>query len=210
LLLIPVHGMALRWVLALFVSYVAFFCCVRVWLAYVGARPIYGGDGTDSALNLDGGSSAPNLDGLPRGDPFRGGGGQFGGGGASADWGDSPVQSLGDISGGSLDVGDGDGCGLLVLGIVVLAAVAVTMGGVVYLVVGAPAILVDTAFSALLAGGLVKHVRRMDEFDWEGSVIRSTWKPFLGVVTMAIVAGTVAHYVMPGARTLGEVLMLYR
>jgi len=81
---------------------------------------------------------------------------------------------------------------------------------VIYLVVGAPAMLADTAFSALLAGGLVKHVRRMNELDWEGSVIRSTWKPFLGVAAMAILAGIVAHYVVPGARTLGEVLMLYK
>ena len=91
-----------------------------------------------------------------------------------------------------------------------LAAVAVMLGGMVYLVVGAPAMLADTAFSAMLAGGLVRHVRRMDESDWEGSVFRSTWKPFLGVMVMAIVTGEVAHYVVPGARTLGEVLMLYR
>ena len=41
-------------------------------------------------------------------------------------------------------------------------------------------------------------------------MLRSTWKPFLGVVVMAIATGEVAHYVVPGARTLGEVLMLYR
>jgi len=204
LLLIPVHGMALRWVLALGVSYLAFFGCVRIWLAYVGARAIGLDDGGDGTVNFDPGSSSPNLDG------FSGGGGHFGGGGASDDWGGSSMPSLGKIDGGSLDVGDGDGCGLVVLGILALAAVAVMLGGVVYLVVGAPAMLADTAFSAMLAGGLVKHVRRMDEFDWEGSVLRSTWKPFLGVVVMAIATGEVAHYVVPGARTLGEVLMLYR
>jgi hypothetical protein len=204
LLLIPVHEMALRWVLALCVSYLAFFGCVRIWLAYVGARPIYGGDGSEGTVNFDTGSSPSSPDG------FSGGGGHFGGGGASGDWGGSSIKSLGDIGGGSLDVGDGDGCGLVILGILALAAMAVTMGGVVYLLVGAPAMLVDTAFSALLAGGLVKHVRRMDEFDWEGSVIRATWRPLLGVAAMAMVTGGVAHYVLPGARTLGEVLMLYR
>jgi hypothetical protein len=203
MLLIPVHGMALRWVLALGVSYMAFFGYVRIWLAYVGARPIVTGGG-DGTVNFDPGSAPTNLDG------FSGGGGHFGGGGASDDWGGSSMPSLGKIDGGSLDVGDGDGCGLVVLGILALAAVAVMMGGMIYLVVGAPAMLADTAFSAMLAGGLVKHVRRMDEFDWEGSVFRSTWKPFLGVVVMAIVTGEVAHYVVPGARTLGEVLMLYR
>ena len=204
MLQIPVHGMALRWVLALGVSYLAFFGCVRMWLAYVGARSIWTGDIGDGSVNLGSGSPPSNLD------SFSGGGGHFGGGGASDDWGGSSMPSLGKIDGGSLDVGDGEGCGLVILGILALAAVAVMMGGMVYLVVGAPAVLADTAFSAMLAGGLVKHVRRMDEFDWEGSVFRSTWKPFLGVVVMAIVTGEVAHYVVPGARTLGEVLMLYR
>jgi hypothetical protein len=201
LLLIPVHEMALRWTLALAISYLAFFGCVRIWLAYVGARPMYGGDGADVLNNV---GSGPTDSGS-----FHGGGGNFGGGGASADWGDSPVQSLKDV-GGALDVGDGDGCGLLVLGILVLALVAAAMGGVIYILVGAPAMLADAAFSALLAGGLVKHVRRMDELDWEGSIFKSTWKPFAGVVAIALVTGAVAHYVVPGARTLGEVLMLYR
>jgi hypothetical protein len=204
MLLIPVHGMPLRWVLALCVSYLAFFGCVRIWLAYVGARPIWTGDTGDGTVNFDVGASPSGPHG------FSGGGGSFGGGGASDDWGGSSMPSLGNVDGGSLDVGDGEGCGLIILGILALAAVAVMMGGMLYLVIGAPAMLADAAFSAMLAGGLVKHVRRMDEFDWEGSVFRSTWKPFLGVVIMAIVTGEVAHYVVPGARTLGEVLMLYR
>ena len=90
------------------------------------------------------------------------------------------------------------------------ALVSAIAGGVVVLVIGAPAMLVDTAFSALLAGGLVKHVRRMDESDWEGSVLRSTWKAFAGVAVLALITGIVAHYAAPGARTLGEVLMLFQ
>ncbi|MEO8344054.1 MAG: hypothetical protein ABI607_00030 [Betaproteobacteria bacterium] len=203
MLLIPVHEMALRWVLALAVSYLAFFGCVRIWLAYVGARPIYGGDGSDVLGSID-----PETPGTTSA-IFHGGGGQFGGGGASGDWGDSSVGSVGNISSGAADIGDADGCGLIILGIAVLALLAATAGGVVYLLVGAPAMLADTAFSALLAGGLVKHVRRMDELDWEGSVLRSTWKPFVGVVVMALIAGIVAHLVVPGAHTLTEVLMQF-
>jgi hypothetical protein len=207
MLLIPVHEMAWRWVFALIVSYLAFFGCVRIWLAYVGARPIYGDRGLDNYVNFNGGSSPSNLDG------FHGGGGDFGGGGANVDWGDSPLRVLdggGGGGGGGLDVGDGDGCGLVIVGLLALAAIAAALFSVIYLLIGAPVMLADTAFSALLAGGLVRHVRRMDEWDWEGNVIRSTWKPFLGVVALAVVTGIVAHFVVPGARTLGEVWMLYR
>ena len=61
LLLIPVHEMALRWVFALAVSYLAFFGCVRIWLAYVGARPIYGGDASDIVGNVDPGSPSASF-----------------------------------------------------------------------------------------------------------------------------------------------------
>lgn len=203
LLLVPVQEMALRWVLVLAVSYGAFFVCIRLWLAYVGARPIIGGDPGGLLDDITTSPVGSSSDGV-----FAGGGGRFGGGGGSGDWGATPVRSLGGLTGGSLDLGDGDGWWLVVLGALVLALVFAIAGGVVFLVVGAPAMLVDTAFSALLAGGLVKHVRRMDESDWEGSVIRATWKAFAGVAALALITGIVAHYAAPGARTLGEVMML--
>ena len=89
-----------------------------------------------------------------------------------------------------------------------LALVFAIAGGVVVLVIGAPAMLVDTAFSGLLAGGLMKHVRRMDESHWEGSVIRSIWKALAGVAALALITGIVAHHAAPGAHTLGEATML--
>jgi len=206
LLHVPVQEMAVRWVLVLAVSYGAFFLCIRMWLAYVGARPIVGSDPGNMLNCIDASSvRSSSSDGV-----FVDGGGRFGGGGACGDWGDSPVRSLGDLTGGSLDVGDGDGWWLVVLGALVLALVFAIAGGVALLVIGAPAMLVDTAFSALLAGGLVKHVRRMDESDWEGSVLRSTWKAFAGVAALALITGIVAHYAAPGARTLDEVLMLFQ
>ncbi|HYT98442.1 MAG TPA: hypothetical protein VEO36_14060 [Casimicrobiaceae bacterium] len=97
-----------------------------------------------------------------------------------------------------------------VLGIALLALLAVIGGGVVFLIVSAPHMLADAAFSALLAGGLAKSIRRIDEGDWEGSVLRSTWKPLAIVALVTVVAGIVAQMAAPGARTLGEVLMLVR
>ncbi len=50
----------------------------------------------------------------------------------------------------------------------------------------------------------------MDEPDWGGSVLHATWKPLAVVVLLTVIAGVVAQNVAPGARTLGEVLMLLR
>jgi len=204
LLGIPVHAMTLRWLLALAISYGAFFVFIRVWLAYVGARP----------LPLDLGNDVPlNVDVFPRsgGSIFQGGGGAAGGGGASGSWGDAieaPVKGAFDGA-GSVDVGDA-GCLVVILGVVLLALLAAIGGGVAFLIVAAPHMLADAAFSALLAGGLVKSVRRMDEPDWEGSVLQATWKPLAIVAVLVVIAGFTAQFFAPGARTLGEVLMLLR
>jgi hypothetical protein len=115
---------------------------------------------------------------------------------------------VGGLAGG-FDVDDG-GFALVVIGLVILALVAVVTGAAVYLFMLAPILLVDAAFNALLAGGLVKSVRRMDEPDWEGSVLHATWKPFAVVAVIAVVAGIAVGMVAPGARTLGEVLLMVR
>ncbi len=152
---------------------------------------------------------------------WHGGGGNFGGGGATSDFGSADTGSLdlpvighsgGGSGGGSWapDIDLGDGWAIVILGILVVALIATVAGSAFYLIAIAPGMLADTAFSAMLAGGLVHKVRRMDEFDWEGSVLKFTWKPFAAVAAFAVVAGLWAAHIAPGARTLGEILMQYR
>jgi uncharacterized membrane protein YgcG len=75
----PVHGVMLRWTIAVLAGYAAFFVLVRLWLAYVGAKP-WQDDG--SWLPVDGGAPAGGSGG-----GYAGGGGSSGGGGASDAWG---------------------------------------------------------------------------------------------------------------------------
>ena len=218
LLAIPLPSMSLRWLIALALAYVAFFGCVRLWLAYVGVRPIVGnvfGNALDATGSPSGGGSWGGAEGrLGPGDVI-GRGGHFGGAGASgafdfASAGKAPVDSVLSGAGDALDVGDDGGVVLVVVGIVALMVLAVATGGVVYLVSAAPGMLVDAAFGGMLAGGLVKSVRRMGEPDWEGSVLRSTWKPFAAIAIVVLGAAIAFQWVAPGARTLGDVLMRVR
>lgn len=217
LLSIPIHAMAWRWLLVVAISYFAFFGCVRVWLAYVGARPFYNDDRWNELGQIDPGSGTGTGH-------WHGGGGEFGGAGASggfdtgaADALDVPLDSAGSTLSDSwpsgaedaLSAADNEGCAIVILGIVLAAVLSALAGSAIYLVVMAPEMLGDAAFSAMLAGGLLRSVRRMDEFGWKGSVIKSTWKPAVGIAAFAWLAGLVATHFVPGARTLAEVLMLY-
>jgi hypothetical protein len=106
---------------------------------------------------------------------------------------------------GGLDLGDidGDGLVLLVLALVLVAAIFLASG---YLVWFAPDILTEAAFGALLAGGLARRSRREDAGGWVSGVVRKTWWPFAIVLAVAVAfAGySAAHF--PEARTFREAL----
>jgi len=209
LLWLGVHSMLWRYPVTLLAAYLAFFAFVRIWLKQVGclreqAKP--GGGGKDVNLvdgwGSSGGNSGSGIGGGFRGGSgggFKGGGGQFGGGGASASFADEgpspvpnialgPVSSKGGGSGGvgsklfgdlDFDVGD---AWPLVLAIVVLLVVA--GGEFAYLIYAGPAVLVDAAFEATLAGGLVRAGKNTARGDWVGSLFHATWMPF-GLVLIA-------------------------
>ena len=199
-----------RWPLATLVGYVALAYCMRLWLAYVGVRPLWGAVRRvqdESAYWLDvlpdgggGGSSVGDV-------AFRGGGGRAGGGGASGSWG-SGTSSGGGGSKGSLDLdlGDGDAFKLLILVVIVLAIVAAIGGGVIYLVASAPHLLADVAFGAALTSGIAPAARRVAnaDTDWSGSVLTATWKPFAVILVVVVCAAFALERTFPGARTLGE------
>ena len=78
MLALPVHRVWLRWPLAVLAGYGAFFVLVRLWLAYVGIKPLFGRARSLDERERDGGWSVD----LPTGSGGSGGGGgSFGGGG---------------------------------------------------------------------------------------------------------------------------------
>lgn len=211
LLQLPVHGIVLRWTIAILVGYAAFFVLVRLWLAYVGAKAWSQGDG--SWIPVDGPSASPGPGG------YAGGGGSSGGGGASAAWesragsvatSPSSTSSASSTSFGVADVDLGDGWLLIVLGAVAVAVVAVLFGSAVHLVWIAPELLSDAAFAALLATGAIPGLRRLREEGWRGAVWRRTWPALAGVLVVAWIAGLAFAHYFPGLRTLGEAWRMLR
>jgi hypothetical protein len=220
MLAIGLHNVALRYPITVLIAYLVFFAAIKIWLWLMTDAPVSSSsDRGDSILNnIDipipsGGSAEP---------AFAGGGGDFGGGGASADFGDTlseMASGAGDALGGVGDaVGDAiggvaDDEGGLVL-VVVLGLLAIllfsVLGAGVFLIWEAPAILAEAAFNALLAASLVRSTRRMNEPDWMGSVFAATWKPFAVVLAMALVSGWAMHHYLPKAARIMDVINMIR
>ena len=227
-LILGITSMRVRYPLAVLFSYFVFFLSVRFWLAYILHLPR-----RQSGVKDRGGLPILNLSPDPSSSlgsrevqsVFRGGGGTFGGGGASASFEEGTVEaenvaaglpqgaysapapaagkasSGGGWGGGS---GEGGGKGFLVIAAFLLL-VAVILAAGIYMVYEAPVVLPDAAFQALLAGGLARRTRDMVSEGWEGSVFRASWIPLLVVLVMAAGFGSVVHHYCPGATKLVEV-----
>ncbi len=109
LLAVPVHAALPRWLFALAAGYAVLFAAMRLWLAYVGVRPL-GDDDASAADRFR--VTAGDLADVPPGGigsgghggggtGFRGGGGRFGGAGATSEFAPRtvPLAQLGSIPG---------------------------------------------------------------------------------------------------------------
>ena len=86
-----------------------------------------------------------------------------------------------------------------------MAILAAFGGGLVFLIVSAPHLLVDVAFGAAITGGIAPATKRaVAQPQWEGSVWHATWKPALAMLAVLIVCALAFQHFFPGMRTLGQ------
>lgn len=190
---------------------------------------------TDSSIDLANFSTSGGSSGDASPPVFGGGGGTSAGGGASASFdadvassphlfamdgaglsassgggGEGDGSMLGDVGAKMGDVvgdigGGDDGCLIAFAIMIVVGLIALAIGGAVFVVSLGPEILVDAAFNAVLAGGLIKAGKKVGDPDWFGSVIKSTWIPLAIVLAAAWIFTATAAVLTPKAHTLGEV-----
>lgn len=194
----------LRYALAVCGAYLVFLVLVRLWIWYVCGRgaDLNGTDGIDFFVRA-----------MDKGEWLEVGGGQFGGGGASGTWATpdgTPVEveistapanvvSAGgsDKSGClSLDIGGDEGCFIVILLAVLVGALLIAGG---YLIYAAPAILGEAVFEVLLAAALARRAKKLEAAGWGGSVFKATVWIFLAVLAIASGLGWYAQDVCPEA-----------
>lgn len=203
LLRLGMDAMALRYPLALAVAYLFFLLLIWLWLRtnaedYLDAVP-------DVPLGGGGGGAPQGLPGLR-----SGGGGDFGGGGASGSFDGvgatvreaAPVSTR--SSGASLgDAVDGDGFAIPLLVIALAIGLAVASLYVVYI---APVLFAEVLVDGALSYVLFRHLRGHDPQHWLVSAFRRTVLPFgLTALFLFAVGAGLAVYA-PGAVSVGQVL----
>lgn len=207
-------SLALRYLVTLGVGYLGYLLVLRLWAgALVGEDPPADASGLDVPAPGRSGE-APACEGTPI---EAGGGGDFGGGGATGDFSgasDLGGEALKEVAGGALEIAGGADEGAVVLIPVVavfVAGLAVLFGAgsLLLLYFGWEALLtvaVELAFSYVSARTAVRVARE----GWASAVVRPTWKPLLGALACAVALGGAIDSFLPDARSLPHAVALLR
>lgn len=206
LLQLGLTHMGARYPLALLTAYVVFLFLLWLWLrtrnepSDIADLPLPSGG--------SGGSSLPEAN-IPI---LRPGGGNFGGGGASADFDSAEIaataaNSKAEIARGATDslvAAAGEGWAVVVFVVLGIAAVSAVL---VWVLSMAPVFLAEIVLDAILIATLYKRLRKVDGAYWLQAMIRRTRVPFLVAVFIAGIGGTILHWYAPEAQTPGYFLL---
>jgi hypothetical protein len=210
------ESLALRYLVSLGVGYITYLLTVRVW-AQALVRPTQADTQIDvpdlSGLDLSGGHGDCGKTAAP--DVHSGGGGDFGGGGASGDFSDSAAglaEGMGELAGGAIEAAAGSDEGAIVIvPVVAVFLLGCTLflgaGSLVLLYFGWEVLLavaVELAFSYATARTAVRVSRE----GWAFAAVRLTWKPLAGAVVCAVLLGATIDYFLPTAQSLPQALKM--
>lgn len=216
-LLMGSQSLALRYLVTLGVGYLGYLLVLRLWAGALVRREAPGLDFVGD-VPAPGSGRSIDLDHVPADIPSvqAGGGGDFAGAGASADFSlaADAGEGLGKVAGGALEVAAGADEGAIVAIPVVaifLIGVAVLFGAgsLLLLYFGWEALLtvaIELAFSYVTARTAVRVVRE----GWLSAVVRLTWKPLLGAVFCAVLLGATIDYFIPSAHSLPQAIRQIR
>lgn len=207
-------SLALRYAITLGAGYVGYLLALRWW----AQRLVKG----DDRSNFDLGGEWPVDIGAGRTPGPRevesGGGGDFGGGGASGDFDsvavDAPSEGVGDLASGAFEAAaSADEGAIIVVPVVAVfligMAIVTGAGSLALLYFGWDALLavaVEVAFSYVAARAAVRVARE----GWLSAAVRLTWKPLLGALLCAVVLGATLDHFMPHVNSLPEAVRALR
>ncbi|APR74906.1 Hypothetical protein A7982_00252 [Minicystis rosea] len=227
LLLLGVHSMGTRYLVASITGYGAFLGLVRAWLWYVTTEvghellPVHAPDEVASAVDSN---EAPPVQPAASG-ALKQSRSRRAKTGTSSRATPAEVDVVPELaiagtssprkksgSGGpgagglDLDFGDGEGCvAVIIVGIVALIGAAL-FGAAGYVIYQAPSLLGEAFVELMLASVLARSSRKVTREGWGGSVLAATWKPALAVLLVASIGGFTAQRLCPKEITMQGVI----
>lgn len=198
MLQLGVNSMSLRYPLALLAAYGIFLFLLWLWLRtkaedYVDIPDFSGSVPSESS------ECAPT---------FEGGGGNFGGGGASGSFdGPSTFSSVdSDTSPLSEAASAMDGADELAIPLIAVAlALGIALASL-YVVYAAPILFAELLVDGVLSYALYRRIKGADSQHWLESAVRRTALPFALTAIFVSVTGAAMAAYAPGARSIGQVL----
>jgi len=194
-----VTSMALRYPLALLMAYGVFLVLLWLWLR------------TKAEDYVD----IPDLSGLvPSGSGesvpiFQGGGGNFGGGGASGSF-DGPASfvpldsdSASPLAEATSAVGDADELAIPLIAVVFARGRALAS---LYVVYAAPMLFAELLVDGALSYALYRKIKAADSPHWLESGVRRTALPFVLTGVFVSLTGAAMAAYAPGAHSIGQVV----
>lgn len=193
--------MWVRYLTAFGIAYLVFLGLLWLWLRtkvqdYLDLPDLSGGGGSSgNSLEL------PSVD---VGSFHTGGGGDFGGAGASASF-DAPAASLPESSSGVGDaLGSAADADELAIPLLVLALAAALVLSSLYMVYTAPALFAELAVDGLFSAGLYRKLRGLEPQHWLQTAILRSIVPFVLTAVLVSAVGWGLALEAPGAHTLAE------
>lgn len=210
-----VEALSVRYLLSLGVGYLGYLLMLRLWARWLVRRIDDDGDRrADGSIDVpadlapspsgSGGSSHGASWDAPA---FRsGGGGDFGGGGASGDF------ELGEVAGEALGAAAGADEGA----VIVVPVVAVFLAGLAVLLGAGSLVLLFFGFDVLLAVAIelafafasARAAARVVREGWLTAAARLTWKPLMGALLCAVLTGALVDHFVPHADSLPGALRI--
>lgn len=202
-----VESMVVRYPTAVLLAYLMFLFLIWLWLRTNREDYV---DVPDFSSPSSGGAGPGCGSSVEAVAPIRsGGGGDFGGGGASTsfDGVGSPVDDgpgLGsDMSDAAGAFAEADELAIPLLAVVMAVGLAFASLYVIYI---APALLAEVLVDGALSYALYRYVRGDDSEHWLATAVRRTVLPFIATAIFLAAAGAGMAAYAPGARSIGEVV----
>lgn len=203
------NTMALRYPLAVLGGYLVFLALLGLWLSRRKGETVSDAikEYAQTQTDLLPDSGAESVEWL------RGGGGQFGGGGASGDWGEpvSAAMTGSDTTSAITGVPDlDDDLGVVIAVIAAALAAIVAVFASLYMVYAAPELLTEVLADVLVSATVYGRLRRYNEATWLYTAVRGSAVAALATALSFACIGWAADVIAPDANTLGQAIAAWR